>query len=148
MKKTIKLIGLILCMAMIYFFSSQKAIDSDISSNIVLEILHYFYTLFVDISLEDFILKYGTIVRKLAHFSEFFLLGIFAYLNVIEYYKDHYIFLSCLLCLFYAVFDEIHQMFVVGRNCSVYDILIDFSGSLLAILLCHLIIERCLKKSD
>jgi VanZ family protein len=36
----------------------------------------------------------------------------------------------------YAVFDELHQIFIPGRSCQIKDMLIDSSGVLLAVLLC------------
>lgn len=35
----------------------------------------------------------------------------------------------------YALSDELHQLFVPGRDCSIFDLLIDFAGSFLASLL-------------
>lgn len=33
------------------------------------------------------------------------------------------------ICFLYAISDEIHQYFVPGRACRVFDVLIDTSGS-------------------
>ena len=37
------------------------------------------------------------------------------------------------ICLFYAVTDEYHQMFIPGRGSSVSDVLIDFGGALVGL---------------
>lgn len=38
------------------------------------------------------------------------------------------------ICFFYAVFDEIHQLFVIGRNAKFLDVLIDSIGFLTVII--------------
>ena len=38
--------------------------------------------------------------------------------------------LALLACAIYAFGDEGHQMFVVGRTASLYDVALDFSGAL------------------
>lgn len=71
------------------------------------------------------------LVRKGAHFFEFFLLG-FLVVNLIKDYKKlniKIILLCILFCLLYAVSDEIHQYFVDGRSCQIKDIFIDTIGS-------------------
>lgn len=42
----------------------------------------------------------------------------------------------------YAVFDEIHQIFIPGRSCQVKDMLIDSSGVLLAVLLRYVFVSN------
>ena len=72
-----------------------------------------------------------SLVRKCAHFFEFFLLG-FLVVNLIKDYKKlniKIVILCILFCLLYAVSDEIHQYFVDGRSCEIKDIFIDTIGS-------------------
>lgn len=38
-------------------------------------------------------------------------------------------FFTILICFLYAVCDEIHQYFVPGRACRVFDVLVDTAGS-------------------
>jgi len=91
-----------------------------------------------------------TIVRKAAHFTEFFLLGVslrmmFIYVTRLTSKK---IWVSpFFICLFSAVIDEFIQSFT-GRTSAVSDVLIDFSGSSLAILLVMLgmLIYHLIKK--
>lgn len=67
------------------------------------------------------------VVRKLAHISEYIVLGILMY-NVLYNYniKDYRIVL--LLCVLYSCSDEFHQLFVPGRSGQVIDVLIDSIG--------------------
>ena len=76
------------------------------------------------------------IVRKTAHFTEYFILGLILilYLQTKEKLTTKYIILAIIFCVLYATSDEIHQLFVDGRSCKIMDILIDTCGSSLAIL--------------
>jgi len=76
------------------------------------------------------------IVRKSAHFAQFFLLGIFWFLYLLSVMKNqnkvHWY--AGLFCLFTAIIDESIQLFSEGRAFQFTDILIDFFGSMMAIL--------------
>ena len=41
---------------------------------------------------------------------------------------------------FYALFDELHQLFVPGRDCEILDWCADFIGSLLGVLIVSLMV--------
>ena len=85
-----------------------------------------------------------TLVRKSAHFFEFFLLG-FLVVNLIKDYKKlniKIILLCILFCLLYAVSDEIHQYFVDGRSCEIMDVFIDTVGSSLGGLFYYLLYSK------
>ena len=43
------------------------------------------------------------------------------------------LFIIMFICLFYAVTDEYHQLFIAGRGSSIRDVLIDFGGAILGI---------------
>lgn len=80
------------------------------------------------------------IIRKLAHFTEYFILGLLVY-NFISNYKFK-LYYGVLICIIYSISDEIHQLYVPGRSCQLLDILIDISGALISILLLKLIIKK------
>lgn len=70
-------------------------------------------------------------IRKLAHFSEFALLG-FWFMLCLRVYTPHFIrhiSWPLFVCLSTAVADETIQLYVDGRGSSVKDVLIDFAGS-------------------
>ena len=72
------------------------------------------------------------IVRKIAHMSEYFILALLV-LNVIYQFKGkvefkHYIIVIC-FCCFYAITDEVHQLYIPGRTGQVKDVLIDTLGA-------------------
>ena len=55
-----------------------------------------------------------------------------------------------LITLTFAVVDEVHQLYVPGRDCKVSDVLLDGIGIILGVLACILIgelIKRVKKKS-
>lgn len=70
------------------------------------------------------------VVRKLAHFGEFLFSG-FWFTLCLRVYTRHYIrhvSWPLLLGLLIANADELLQLYVAGRNSSVMDVWIDFSG--------------------
>lgn len=70
------------------------------------------------------------LVRKLAHFSEYMLLGFWLILALRVYTRRILSFISwpLFLGLFTAMSDEFFQLFVSGRSGEVKDIVIDFGG--------------------
>ena len=76
------------------------------------------------------------IVRKGAHVSEFFILGILTFRLVWRYFQTNpciAFFLAGSLALFFAALDELHQYFVPLRQARVTDIAIDAIGIGLAL---------------
>ena len=92
------------------------------------------------------------IVRKTAHFSIYGLLGVWTigFTNTFDKLdKKKIIIYSILFCLFYAITDEIHQIFIEGRSCELRDILIDTCGATVGMLVVMLLIklkEKIFKK--
>ena len=78
-------------------------------------------------------------VRKTAHFTEFFALGVVSFLSVLFFLpagkKKFLLLLSPLLCLLTAAADETIQIFSAGRGPQWSDVLLDFTGALAGILL-------------
>lgn len=149
MKKYVKLGLLLLVMALIFFFSAQPADNSTVQTNFVIDILYSIYKgLFFnsELTVQEFTVALFKPVRKLAHFSEFALLGILAYLNINEYRKKNVVILSIVFSALYALTDEIHQIFVPGRACALFDMFIDTCGATFGIILIHLLVTRWIKE--
>ena len=70
-------------------------------------------------------------LRKLGHFTEFAILGIF-WTGTFRNAKNFTLFKPLGMCLFTAVCDETLQLFVAGRSGNVRDIWIDFAGAFLS----------------
>ena len=75
------------------------------------------------------------IIRKNAHAFEYCMLAVFVanFLFLFGMKGKNALIYIMFICLFYAVTDEFHQMFVLGRGSLVSDVLIDFAGSLIGI---------------
>lgn len=78
------------------------------------------------------------LTRKVAHFSEYAVLGILSARafssSTNDFIKRHWFQVALLLIVCYALLDEFHQSFVPGRTASIYDSAIDVAGSLTALL--------------
>lgn len=133
-KNKISLLLVILWMIFIFVMSSFDATSSSNQSNFIVDIITSI------INIKDIGLL-SLIIRKLAHFIEYFILGILV-INFITRY-DKKIIIAILLCIIYATSDEIHQIFVPGRSCQIIDIMIDSLGSIMGIYLCKLITKKC-----
>ena len=94
-------------------------------------------------------------VRKLGHFSEYAVLGFFAFAyfsNIFQTGREKIqletsFFISFLFCFSYAVSDEFHQTFVIGRDGNFMDVLIDSGGVLFGIIISIILFSvKILKK--
>lgn len=144
MKKYFKLVLLILWMGIIFYFSAQPSQESTIQTNIVVDVMYKIYCNIFGGKL-DFNTFNGFLfkpVRKIAHFSEYALLGILAYINIKEYINRKPYIASIIFSLLYAISDEIHQIFVPGRYCAILDMAIDVCGATVGIFIIHLILTR------
>ena len=136
---------LLLLMLSIFILSDQDAVESaNTSSGIIKKILSVFVLDFENLPLSEqneMILSFSFAARKTAHFLIYTLLGIFSFLTFVTYKNLHLSFrmsISAIVCILYAVSDEIHQLFVVGRSGEVRDVLIDSIGSFVGIASCYL----------
>ena len=122
---------LILWIIIIFFMSHQPAEVSNQQSDLIIQIFNK-----IGLDLNSYLGSLATfIIRKTAHFTEYFILYILAN-NVLRYYfsdkkKRIYILIFVLI---YAISDEVHQYFVPGRAMALRDVLIDFSGGFTACL--------------
>lgn len=79
------------------------------------------------------------IIRKAAHMTEFALLGLTTGCTVRAYTPRvwRHITVPLFVCLAVAVADEFLQRFIEGRGSSVADVVIDFGGALVGVLLAY-----------
>ena len=75
------------------------------------------------------------IVRKLAHFTIYAMLGFNTFYMYKNYGVKHSALYALVTCILYACSDEWHQSFVSGRSPQITDICIDTCGALSLILL-------------
>ncbi len=134
-KRIIYLILVIIWMIIVFSFSNQNGTksqgSSDIITNKIVEISDDYFALNIKSS-EDTI---SFVVRKLAHFSIYFLGGILIYnfINTFSINKKYIIIFSIVLGVAYACTDELHQLFIDGRSAQMMDVFIDSCGVVLAV---------------
>ncbi len=135
----------------IFLFSHQPAAESSKTSS---DVLTFIATLFnKDFPLlpweeqKEILISYMFFIRKAAHFSIFAALGFFSNLALRSFYSENKAPLPRLsfvynaaFCLFYAATDEFHQLFIEGRSGNITDVLIDFSGSVTALVIIALFV--------
>lgn len=137
--RIIFMILLIATFAIIFKFSSQIAEESDgISHGVLRKIIDVFpYTKGLSEGIKIKMVEHGNpIIRKLAHFSIYALVGVWimSFMSTfnIRLYKKWII--SMLVGALYAASDEFHQNFVPGRGPSIIDVGIDSLGVFTGIL--------------
>lgn len=88
------------------------------------------------------------IIRKTAHFTEFFILGLFIAIcfSAMQKRMSHYTGLILFLCLLGGVTDEFIQSFISGRSADVRDVIIDFAGGLFAFIIVAIVTKVKAKK--
>lgn len=96
-------------MGVIFYFSSRGQITSSA------------------VDWQDFTLK------KTAHFVEYFILSVLFYRSLrgtTNLQRKGLLFWTVVVCVIYAISDEIHQSFSPGRTPTMRDVIIDTIGSL------------------
>lgn len=81
-------------------------------------------------------------IRTWAHFFEFMVLGLLAYRFFCNYYNNKAIYkiiVPIAGSIVYSITDELHQLFVPGRACDIFDIMIDTAGIITGVLIYHMI---------
>ena len=58
---------------------------------------------------------------------------------VFNCYNEKELLYALIICLLYSISDEIHQIFIVGRSCELFDIFIDTIGSFFEINILNII---------
>lgn len=116
-----------ICMGVIFYFSSQNADSSALLSD---EFKSFFG------------LKAGIrLIRKCAHFLEFTGLSVLIFNALYRSCKKLKPMLTFLLTAAYAVTDELHQLFVEGRACRMFDVFVDCLGALAGITALYVLME-------
>ena len=138
-KKIIKIVLVLIVMITIFMLSN----DNDVSSNkksdgfIIRTSEFILNRKLTDKEKEFYIDKYVVIVRKTAHFTIYFLLGLFfcSFLKEFDLNNKKLILYTVIFVFLYACSDEIHQLFISGRSGEILDVLIDTLGGFTSSLL-------------
>ena len=156
---------ILVMMVIIFIFSAQNVDASDSLSGsiarIIMKLMEAVWKLFPGQGGEDMPYELGYsffddvnhYVRKLAHVTEFALLGasvtghVFACLKRKECHFNIVKGLMCLIAGFlYACTDELHQLLVEGRGAQFKDVLIDTCGVFMGITIVYIIDNYVNKK--
>lgn len=134
----------IACMVTIFLFSGDNADDSSHKSSKItkaaVETLVKDYDEMSPEKQQSVLDKAEHIVRKLAHFSIYTLLGFLASFTVGRRRLFSRKSLGVIVfCFLYACSDEIHQLFVPGRSGMFTDVLIDTGGAVTGMLVSMLL---------
>ncbi len=125
--------------AMIFWFSAQSGEESaDISNSLIHAVLRMVSGSYREMSVQEQQIVLDSvrgIVRKAAHFTEFFLLGGALYALCREYGRKQSFWIALGCGIGYAMTDEFHQLFSAGRAASWKDVGIDSAGVLCGVLL-------------
>ena len=133
------ILTLITLMIIAFIFSNSLTVaeQSDKESGAALINIQNFLSFFkIPVKLTD------AFVRKAAHFVEFFALGTMLCITIFYYRfnQKHGLAFTPIIGLSVAITDELLQLKTQGRSASVFDVLLDFSGVLCALLIISFII--------
>lgn len=134
MKRRIFVVGSVMLTSVmliaIWRFSNQDVAQSSELSGKLAEFLR-------GIPVIRFLMQYdedGLFLRKLSHMVVYAILGLGASVALMGVFlAQKTVRLTMMLGTLYAVTDEVHQMFVPGRQASVRDVLIDVGGLILGL---------------
>ena len=146
MKKIVKHIPLIICilwMGFIFYNSSLNGEESNGTSyKVVNKITNNNYTYLGSSKNNNTksVQNFNVFIRKNAHAFEFGVLSILLALTFFTYNRKGRSVVSTILLivLIYAVSDEYHQLYVPGRGSNVKDVMIDFLGGIIGLLLFYI----------
>ncbi len=149
MKKVIYGVLVIFLMIVIFLLSNQEATQSTkVSNGFIESTIGNIYKIFdksvTEEKLNEIKSIYAFPVRKLAHVTIYFILGVLVMLFINEFNNidKKKIILAFLICLLYSISDEIHQLFVIGRSGELRDVILDSCGSFIGIILIKKIIYK------
>ena len=146
----------VIVMVMIFCFSMETADDSDKRSGVISEVfIRIFFPGYEQMESARQQAVYDNvqhIVRKLAHFTEYLMLGFMIRLCLESWFghrmKKYRIlaFIGFAAGTVYACTDEAHQLAIDGRSGQFTDVLVDGSGVLAGVILGTLLIRSLNRK--
>lgn len=125
----------LLWVMVIFSFSLQDGTQSNFQSGVITTMMQSLLSS-INIDLEREVLSF--IIRKTAHFANFFILGMFVKQSAYDLKNNHFLYWVCLV----PVVDETIQSFVPGRVMSLTDMLIDLAGIVAGVFFIVWMLER------
>ena len=126
----------IVCCTIFRFSSEQSTESSRTSVGVTKFIVSIIWQDNPEVNTDTLINTIHPIIRKVAHFSIYLLLGtlVMCCAQTFKGCKEYKFDVSVMLCFFYACTDEFHQLFVPGRSGKALDVCIDSAGVFAGIL--------------
>jgi VanZ family protein len=121
----------VIAWAILISLFSTHAVTADNTGRLIIPILHW---LFPSAS-PDGLARMHFLVRKCAHFTEYFILSLLILRGIRAGRKENHLAWAAIALLAvacYASLDEFHQSFVPGRTAAVTDVMIDTTGGAVA----------------
>ncbi len=133
-KKIILAMLIILVNIIIFMFSGQDGKTSEsVSDKVTITVIDKYEEIkdktYTEPQKNKIVKDVRFFVRKSAHFSIYFILGVLVYLFIGCYDVKRPVVLAIIVCSMFAGLDEVHQLFSPGRTARLYDVLIDTLGS-------------------
>lgn len=145
-KLVLKFLLIIFWLVLIYWFSNQPGeVSLKQSNEIIYKVVDIVSKMNIE-EKEEIAKKFTFITRKVAHIFEYMVLSFLISIIFYQLNTKKYILISSGFCLLIAIFDEIHQSFVVLREACVRDVIIDLCGSLVIIAIFSIIKIKKQKK--
>ncbi|EJO5346041.1 VanZ family protein [Clostridium botulinum] len=134
-KKLIYFIPSLIWMIVIFIFSNQPGESSNKNNFFIADVLRKGkITLFkhIDYNFLNFL------IRKAAHVTEYFILFMLLYFALKKtIYKNTKV-KAAIITILYACSDELHQLFIPGRDGKIRDVLIDSIGVFIGIVIIYI----------
>ncbi|KAB8126362.1 VanZ family protein [Gracilibacillus oryzae] len=132
MYKYLSWIAVIVCMGFIFYLSHQPATTSNqLSTGVTHFIINLAENIFPDVSNAQDV-RLNSKIRKFAHFFIYFIFSLLVMYALQKSRKGshliQHVFLTITICISYAVLDEMHQLFIIGRGAQITDVFIDSLG--------------------
>ncbi|MDQ0352748.1 VanZ family protein [Alkalibacillus filiformis] len=144
MKKIVSWLAVLMWMGLIFYFSHQPGEESSELSGSVVEIVLSIVP-FIDADTE----WVHIVIRKGAHFFVYFILGVLVInaLRISGVKLKRSVWVSILVCLLYAISDEVHQLYIPGRSGEVSDVVLDTVGASFGMLI-YLVFYRLITRGE
>ncbi len=149
-KRVVPWIFVALWMAFIFNMSHKPApVSNEISTGITEKIIEVVEKVVPDAKAKIDAGRWNHVVRKNAHFFSYAVLGMLVAngLRKNGVKGPDGLAPALIICILYAITDEIHQVFIPGRGGQLKDVMIDGTGAILGIaLFCYQ--KLCLKRNQ
>ena len=142
----------LIIIASIWHFTSQNGVLTNVNSGKIVKAIENIASKLCNSDHAN-VLKYSDLnhfIRKIAHFSEYMLLGssICVLLSLLLKRIKTALATTLSICLLLSSLDEFRQLFISGRNAQLKDILIDLSGAVAGIIITRILFLKFIKCSN